>query len=98
MNRTQFSEIIAKEYDFKAEDAKKILDFITNTIGDTLAKGEEVHIAGFGNFYLIPVPAKPFRMPDGSVFHKEAFKAVKFSATGKLKDKVNGRNIESEDD
>ena len=97
MNRTQFSEIIAKEYDFKAEDAKKILDFITDTIGDTLAKGEEVHIAGFGNFYLLDNKnGKDFRMPDGSMFHKEAFKAVKFSATGKLKDKVNHRNNESE--
>ena len=91
MNRTEFAEIIAKEYKFNVADAKQILDFITDTIGDTLANGEEVHITGFGNFYTTEVPAKGFKMPNGEIFNKEAFKAVKFAATGKLKDKVNGR-------
>lgn len=91
MNRTEFAEIIAKEYKFNVADAKQILDFITDTIGDTLANGEEVHITGFGNFYTTEVPAKGFKMPNGEIFNKEAFKAVKFAATGKLKDKINGR-------
>lgn len=30
-------------------------------------------------------------MPNGEIFNKEPFKAIKFSATGKLKDKVNQR-------
>lgn len=92
LNRTEFAEIIAKEYKFSVADAKQILDFITDTIGDTLANGEEVHITGFGNFYCNQVPAKSFRMPDNSIFNKEPFKAIKFAATGKLKDKVNRRN------
>lgn len=91
MNRTELAEVIAKEYKFNVADAKQILDFITDTIGDTLANGEEVHITGFGNFYTTEVPAKGFKMPNGEIFNKEAFKAVKFAATGKLKDKVNGR-------
>lgn len=91
MNRTEFAEVIAKTYKFNVADAKQILDFITDTIGDTLANGEEVHITGFGNFYTTDVPAKGFRMPDGNIFNKEAFKAVKFAATGKLKGKINGR-------
>ena len=96
MNRTEFAEIIAKEYKFNVADAKQILDFITDTIGSTLANGEEVHITGFGNFYTTKVPAKPFRMPNGKIFNKEEFKAVKFAATGKLKDKINHRNIGGE--
>ena len=76
MNRTEFAEIIAKEYKFNVADAKQILDFITDTIGNTLANGEEVHITGFGNFYTTKVPAKPFRMPNGKIFDKEEFKAV----------------------
>lgn len=91
MNRTEFAEIIAKEYKFNVADAKQILDFITETIGNTLANGEEVHITGFGNFYTTEVPAKGFKMPNGEIFKKEPFKAIKFAATGKLKDKVNGR-------
>lgn len=91
MNRTDFSEKIAKFCGVSVPDAKQILDFITNTIGDTLANGEEVHITGFGNFYCNQVPAKSFRMPDNSIFKKEPFKAIKFAATGKLKDKINGR-------
>ena len=85
------AETLAKEYKFNVVDAKQILDFITDTIGDTLVNGEEVHITGFGNFYTTEVPAKGFKMPNGEIFNKEAFKAVKFAATGKLKDKVNGR-------
>lgn len=98
MNRTDFSVKIAKFCGISIQDAKQILDFITDTIGDTLASGEEVHITGFGNFYTTDVGAKGFRMPNGEIFNKEAFKAVKFAATGKLKDKVNQRqkNIEGE--
>ena len=91
MNRTDFAEKIAKFCSVSTQDAKQILDFITDTIGDTLANGEEVHITGFGNFYTTEVGAKDFRLPTGAVFKKEPFKAVKFAATGKLKDKVNGR-------
>lgn len=90
MNRTDFSEKIAKFCGVSVADAKQILDFITDTIGDTLANGEEVHITGFGNFKTHTVN-KDFRMPNGKIFKKEPFKAVKFAATGKLKDKVNGR-------
>ena len=90
MNRTDFSEKIAKFCGVSVADAKQILDFITDTIGDTLANGEEVHITGFGNFKTHTVN-KDFRMPNGEVFKKEPFKAIKFAATGKLKDKVNGR-------
>ena len=98
MNRTALAETLAKKYKFAVADAKQILDFITDTIGETLANGEEVHITGFGNFYTTDVGAKGFRMPNGEIFNKEAFKAVKFAATGKLKDKVNQRqkNIEGE--
>ena len=90
MNRTDFSEKIAKFCGVSVADAKQILDFITETIGDTLANGEEVHITGFGNFKTHTVD-KDFRLPTGTVFKKEPFKAIKFSATGKLKDKVNQR-------
>lgn len=90
MNRTDFSEKIAKFCGVSVADAKQILDFITDTIGDTLANGEEVHITGFGNFKTHTVD-KDFRLPTGDVFKKEPFKAIKFSATGKLKDKVNHR-------
>ena len=96
MNRTELAEVIAKTYKFNVADAKQILDFITDTIGDTLANGEEVHITGFGNFYTTEVPAKGFKMPNGEIFNKEAFKAIKFAATGKLKDKINHRNIGGE--
>lgn len=97
MNRTDFSSKIAKFCGISIQDAKQILDFITDTIGDTLANGEEVHITGFGNFKTHTVD-KDFRLPTGTVFKKEPFKAIKFSATGKLKDKVNQRqkNIEGE--
>ena len=96
MNRTALAETLAKKYKFNVADAKQILDFITDTIGDTLANGEEVHITGFGNFYTTEVPAKGFKMPNGEIFNKEAFKAVKFAATGKLKDKVNQRQKNNE--
>ena len=97
MNRTDFSSKIAKFCGISIQDAKQILDFITDTIGDTLANGEEVHITGFGNFKTHTVD-KDFRLPTGTIFKKEPFKAIKFSATGKLKDKVNKRqkNIEGE--
>lgn len=90
MNRTDFSSKIAKFCGISIQDAKQILDFITDTIGDTLANGEEVHITGFGNFKTHTVD-KDFRLPTGTVFKKEPFKAIKFSATGKLRDKVNQR-------
>lgn len=35
-------------------------------------------------------------MPNGEIFNKEPFKAIKFSATGKLRDKVNQRQKNTE--
>ena len=95
MNRTDFSSKIAKFCGISIQDAKQILDFITDTIGDTLANGEEVHITGFGNFKAHTVN-KDFHMPNGEIFKKEPFKAIKFAATGKLKDKVNQRQKNNE--
>lgn len=51
-----------------------------------------MHISGFGNFKAFNVSAKGFKMPNGSIVNKEPFKAIKFVATGKLKDKVNQNN------
>lgn len=91
MNRTELALKLSKEYRFQLSDAKAILDYILNTIGDELATGQEIHIGGFGNFKPVNVPVKSYHMPDGRIVKGKARVAIRFAPTAKLVDKVNHR-------
>ncbi len=72
------------------KEAGQILDFITDTIIATTAKGEEVALAGFGKFSCVDRAAREGRNPQtGKAIKIPAKKAPKFSPGKEFRDAVN---------
>ncbi|MBQ9942048.1 MAG: HU family DNA-binding protein [Christensenellaceae bacterium] len=50
MNKTELIAAVAAKAELSKKDAEKALVALTDTIVETLAKGEKVQIVGFGTF------------------------------------------------
>ena len=71
---------------------KDCLDFVNsffNEISNSLEKGEEVKLSGFGNFSLLRKKARPGRNPKtGKEYVVSARTTVSFKPGRKLRDKI----------
>ena len=71
---------------------KDCLDFVNsffNEISNSLEKGEEVRLSGFGNFSLLKKKARPGRNPKTGQEHViSARTSISFKPGRKLRDKI----------
>ena len=89
MNKTELVEKIAAESEVSKASAKKMLESVMQTIGDSLASGENVSLVGFGSFSVNERAARTGRNPQtGKAIKIPAKKVVKFSPGKALKDKI----------
>lgn len=73
----------------KVADAKILVDTFFEEIRQTLEKGEEVKLSGFGVFHLRDKNPRPGRNPKTGKEHEiTARRVVTFAAGGKLKGRV----------
>lgn len=78
------------KYGRKEERAADFVEAALETIGEKLAKGEKVTLAGFGNFEPEDKPARTGRNPrTGESIQIAARRVVKFSPAKGLRDKIN---------
>lgn len=90
MNKSELVKSIATKSGLTAEQATQALNGLTETISETLAKGEEVALVGFGTFKVTDRKAKTGRNPaTGETIQIPAKKAPVFKAGKALKDAVN---------
>ena len=91
MNKVELIAKIAENETVKTKKAAgEMLDVVVDAIVDTLAKGEEVKISGFGTFSVAERAAREGRNPStGEAIQIPASKAPKFKAAKALKDAVN---------
>lgn len=90
MTKTQLIDQIAKEAGLTKKNAAEVVDAVFASVANTLAAGEAVQIAGFGNFAVKERAARAGRNPKtGETIQIEASRAVAFSAAKALKDKLN---------
>jgi len=69
--------------------AEEVVDFVFDTIADTMKRGDEVSIAGFGTFVAKQRKARQARNPKtGATVNVPAMKVPKFKAGKGLKDAV----------
>lgn len=74
-------------------DAKAVVELFFEEIRNTLERGEEIKISGFGNFQLRDKPQRPGRNPKtGEEVPISARRVVTFHASQKLKSMVDHRN------
>ena len=71
---------------------KDCLDFVNsffNEISNSLEKGEEVKLSGFGNFSLLKKKSRPGRNPKtGKEYTISARTSISFKPGRKLRDKI----------
>ena len=68
---------------------EEVVDFVFDTIADTMKRGDEVSIAGFGSFVVKNRKARQARNPKtGATVNVPAMKVPKFKAGKGLKDAV----------
>lgn len=89
MNKTEFISEISEKTRNTIKDTVTFLDAFSETVVETMKKGEEVNWIGFGTFSVIDRPARKARnFRTGGVMDVAASKAVKFKAGKALKDSV----------
>lgn len=90
MNKNDLIEHIAQEYELTKTFARDLVDNVFQTISDSIQKGEEVSIFGFGKFKVVERKARKGRNPQtGEAIKIAASKNVKFEQARAMKDLVN---------
>ena len=90
MNKQDLVEVVAESGDLSKAAAGRVLDAILGAISDTLSKGDQVTITGFGTFLVRDRAARTGRNPrTGEPIEIKAAKNPSFKAGKALKDAVN---------
>ncbi len=90
MNKTQLVEHIAQQADITKAQADAALKGIMQSITETLARGDEVSLLGFGTFKVTERAARKGRNPKtGEEIQIAASKSPSFKAGKALKDSLN---------
>jgi len=89
MNKTELVEAIHKDIGLSKADSARAIDSFLGTVTNTLKKGEEVVLTGFGKFSVVKRAARQGVNPQtGEPVKIKASQAPKFSAGATLKQAV----------
>lgn len=90
MNKNDFVASVASSTSMSKADASRAVDSVFDTIKDSLSRGEEVRLVGFGTFSVAHRKATQGRNPrTGERIQIAASKQAKFKAGKALKEAVN---------
>ena len=90
MNKSELIDAVASSADLSKAAATKAVDAVLDTVTDTLKKGEQVTLVGFGTFEVRARAARTGRNPQtGETINIKASNAPAFKAGKALKDAVN---------
>ena len=91
MNKAEMFDSLAARTGLSTAAARDTVDGMFATIGEALANGEGVQIAGFGTFAARTRPARTGRNPrTGEAISISASKSPSFKAGKAIRDAVNG--------
>lgn len=86
LTKAELAELLFHHVGLNKREAKDIVDAFFEEIRETLARGDEVKLSGFGNFQVRDKPARPGRNPKtGEVIPIAARRVVTFHASQKLR-------------
>lgn len=89
LTKADMTTHLVDNLDIRVSDARHLVDVFFEEIRDTLEKGEEVKLSGFGVFHLRDKTPRPGRNPKTGEEHQiSARRVVTFAAGGKLKGRV----------
>lgn len=89
MNKTQLIDLVAEKAGASKAVAEKVINAYSEVVTETLGKGEEVSILGFGSYKVAERAEREGRNPStGEVIKIPAAKVAKFVPGKKLKEAV----------
>lgn len=89
MKKADLGTLVGEEFGGTKKKGNEVVDFVFGTMLNCLARGEDVEIAGFGDFKVIQHDARTARNPQtGATVEVPAKKVVKFKVKKALKDAV----------
>lgn len=89
MTKTELIDALAAESGLKKSEVEKVLGAFTKTVAETLKKGENITLVGFGSFGISERKARTGRNPQtGKEIKIPARKSPKFTPGKGLKDAV----------
>ena len=89
MNKTEFVAAVAEKTGSSKKAAGEAVNVVLDTIVETLKKGEEVAIAGFGKFTVVDVPEREARnFQTGETMTVAAHKSPKFKYASNVKAEI----------
>ena len=90
MNSAEIDNRRARAHDLNRSKVREIIEDVLSTITDSVKRGEEVSLPGFGKFKLSHRVAREGRNPrTGSTMSITASKKLRFSAAKALKERMN---------
>jgi len=91
LNKSELIEQLADRADMKRSDAERALNALTDVVKETLQRGGDVSITGFGKFSVAERGARQGVNPQtGERIQIAASKAPKFSAGADFKKALKG--------
>ena len=91
MNKSELVDAMAKDSGLSKADTGRALDSFLATVEETLKKGDEVAITGFGKFSVAKRGARTGRNPQtGAPLKIKASRSPRFAAGATLKQAVSG--------
>lgn len=90
MNKSELVDAVAQKADISKSSAAKAIDAMVDVVGETLRKGDQVSLVGFGTFLTRQREARQGRNPrTGQTIQIKASRVPSFKAGKALKDTVN---------
>lgn len=92
LTKAQLAELLFEHIGLNKRESKDMVDAFFELIVQSLVKGEDVKLSGFGNFQIRTKAPRPGRNPrTGETIPIEARRVVTFHASSKLKEQVQGQ-------
>lgn len=91
LTKAQLSDMLFDQIGLNKRESKDMVDAFFDLVTESLVRGDDVKISGFGNFQIRTKAPRPGRNPrTGEPVAIEARRVVTFHASPKLKDSVQG--------
>ncbi|MBF6632107.1 MAG: integration host factor subunit alpha [Comamonas sp.] len=89
LTKAQLADLLFDQLGVSKREAKDMVDAYFDLISQSLVKGEDVKLSGFGNFQIRTKAPRPGRNPrTGELIPIEARRVVTFHASTKLKEHI----------
>lgn len=95
MNKSELIAVVSEQAGLTKVESERVIDIVFETIVETMKKGDEVRLMGFGTFVGALKPASEGRNPrTGEKIHVAAHFSPKFKPGKLLKEALQGIKVE----